>query len=190
MAGSYAGKNLGDKAAKVEKQHREAFEKGALGKEEYVRQQIMKEAWKNDDIYKQYGGHFHREEFNNDAREFIDNGVADSNEIVAAMKMRESYNKEMKMKRAEIENDNTLTRQQKDDQLSTKQNISNSDAVTVAQLNKKISNRAYGDPTKRARFEEDIRTSLRNQGFTGDVNKEAARQIRLVGEMKANLENL
>ena len=128
------------------------------------------------------------EEFNDDAREFIDNGVADSNEIVAAMKMRESYNKE---KENDIRNDKKLTEKEKNDLIKNKQGfLSNSDAVTVAQLNKKISNRAYGDPTKRARFEEDIRTSLRNQGFTGDVNKEAARQIRLVGEMKANLENL
>ena len=160
MAGSALGGNLGDKAAKLEKQNREAFKKGYLGKDEYLAQQIMKEAWANDDIYKQYGGFLNRKDFNNDAREFINNGIADSNEIVAAMQLKKDHN------------------------------ISNSDAVTIAQLNKRISNGAFGDPTKRAAFEQDIKTSLRNQGFSGDIDKEAARQIRLIGEMKGKLDSL
>lgn len=41
-----------------------------------------------------------------------------------------------------------------------------------------------GDPTRRKKFEQDIATSLRNQGYQGDVDKEAARQIKMIGDLK------
>ena len=189
MAGSYAGKNLGDKAANVEKQNREAFKKGGYGKEEYAKQQVIKQVWENDDIYGIYGRK-NKAQFEEEARVFVDNGITDSNEIIAAMKMRNNYNKEMEIERAKIENDNTLTRDEKDEKLKFKQNISNSDAVTVAQLNQKISNRSFGDPTKRERFRKDIETSLTRQGYQGNVREESFRQIRLISDLKTNIDSL
>ena len=62
--------------------------------------------------------------------------------------------------------------------------VTAADAVTIAQLNRKISNSSYGDPTRRKKFEQDIATSLRNQGYQGDVDKEAARQIKMIGDLK------
>lgn len=160
LAGSHFGGNLGDAAARIEKQNRDAYRKGSLGKEEYNKQEAIKQIWENDDIAKMYGlaG---KGEFKADAREFLDNGITDKDEIIAAMQMKASENG----------------------------SVSNADAVIIAQLNKKISNSAFGDPVKRKSFERDIATSLRNQGFRGDVNKEAARQIRLIGAMKSNLDS-
>ena len=155
-AGAYGGTNLGDKAAKLEKSNRDTYNQGGWGKEEYNRRELIKELWQNDDIYKQYGIKG-KSNFTTDAREFINGGVTNSEEISAAIKLRE------------------------------KEGMTNSAAVAVAQQSKNISDHSFGDPQKRNKFEKDIANSLRKQGYQGDADKEAARQIRLIGNYKLNL---
>ena len=165
MAGSHLGKNLGDAGAKLEKQNRDAYRKGRLGKDEYNKQETIKQIWQNDDIYKQYKDgrkKADKAQFEADVREFMDNGVTDKDEIIAAMQLKDNPD----------------------------YNLTNRDTVTIAQLNKKISNSTFGDPTKKYQYQQDIATSLRNQGFQGDVDIEAQKQIRLIGDMKRNLDNL
>lgn len=157
-AGGYTGMSIGDKAAKIEKENREAFREGMWGEDEYKTQELMKQIWEDDEIYEQYGGRENKDQFKEDIREFYEGGIKGEDEVTAALKMK------------------------------NKNGITNTDAVTIAQLNKKISNSSYGDPTRRKKFEQDIATSLRNQGYQGDVNKEAARQIKMIGDMKGLLD--
>lgn len=157
-AGGYTGMSIGDKAAKIEKENREAFREGMWGEDEYKTQELMKQIWEDDEIYEQYGGRENKDQFKEDIREFYEGGIKGGDEVTAALKMK------------------------------NKNGITNTDAVTIAQLNKKISNSSYGDPTRRKKFEQDIATSLRNQGYQGDVNKEAARQIKMIGDMKGLLD--
>ncbi|MGN1302869.1 MAG: hypothetical protein ACI4VO_04430 [Clostridia bacterium] len=153
-AGGYTGMSIGDKAAKIEKENREAFRRGMWGEDEYKTQELIKQIWEDDEIYEQYGGRENKDQFKADIREFYEGGVKGENEVTAALKMK------------------------------NKNGITNADAVTIAQLNRKISNSSYGDPTRRKKFEQDIATSLRNQGYQGDVDKEAARQIKMIGDLK------
>lgn len=111
-----------------------------------------------DDKIYEQYGKENKEQFKEDIREFYQGGIKGEEEVIAALKMK------------------------------NKNGITNTDAVTIAQLNQKISNSAYGDPTKRKKFEQDIATSLRNQGYQGDVNEEAKRQIRMIGDMKKLIE--
>ena len=162
-AGGVGAARLSDIAAKEEKQNREAFKQGYFGKEEYEARDTIEQVWQNQDISDQYKiGK--KSQFKEDAREFTDSGITDKNEIIAAMQMKEQH-----------------------------PGLTNSDAVTIAKLNKKVSKGTYGNPSKTTtinRVKREIAKSLRNQGFTGDADQEAARQIRLMDAMKQNLNKL
>ena len=158
-AGAIGASRLSDKAAKVEKENRDTYMKGYLGKEEFETRELLKQVWENDDIYGQYGKN--KKQFEADAREFVDGGITNKDEIIAAMKMKKD-NKEM----------------------------TNLDAITIAKLNRKMSDSSFGDPEKVEKYRKSIANSLRSQGYTGDADKEASRQIKLIDQLKINLNNL